>query len=151
MSGNAHERMIELLDEAGQTYFKAMENGLQIQRDVTRWWSDQARTVPTNWSIDPQQTLAEAVKQWHANAEQALRTMEQRTQQSLDLLNKAFTVGQAGSIEAAQKKLNELWEASLKTMRDNVQATLAANEQMAAALMELVSKQTQQPAAKAAK
>lgn len=148
MSGNAHERMIELLDEAGQTYFKAMETSLQIQREVSDWWSDQVKATPNGWPLDPQQSLSEGVKQWHAHAERAMQTIEQSTQQSVDLLNKAFKVGQAGSVEAAQKKLNELWESSLKAMRDNVQATLSANEQLADALMQFAGRQAQasQPA-----
>jgi flagellar biosynthesis/type III secretory pathway protein FliH len=144
MAGNAHERMIELLDEAGQTYFNAMRTGLQIQEDVSKWWSEQARSaeMPAGMGGDPEQAMGEAFKQWQANAERALQMMEQRTQQSIELLNKAFAVGQADSIEAAQKKLNELWESSLKSMRENVQATLKANEQIAEAMMQMARKQS---------
>ncbi len=143
MSGNAHERMIELLDEAGQTYFTAMQTGLKIQEDVSRWWTDHAKSAkaPVGMGMDGQQAMNEAIKQWQSHAEKAMTMMEQRTQESIELLNKAFAVGQADSVDAAQKKLNELWETSLKSMRDNVQATLQANEQMAKALMDIVNQQ----------
>ncbi len=145
MSGNAHERMIELLDEAGQTYFKAMQTGLQVQQDVANWWSDQMASAPTA-DLDLQVVITDAVNQWKSNAEKSLAMMEQSANQSVDLLNKAFAVGQADSIEAAQQKLNELWEQSLKTMQDNVQATLTANEQFAQAWMDLSKKQAAQQA-----
>lgn len=142
MSGNAHERMIELLDEAGQTYFKAMQSGLQIQQDVASWWSDQIASSQTP-DFDPQVVVTDAVKQWKENAEKSLSFMERSANQSIDLLNKAFAVGQADSVEAAQQKLNELWEQSLQAIQDNVQTTLQANEQFAQAFADMAKKSGQ--------
>jgi hypothetical protein len=135
MSGNAHDRMIELLDEAGQAYFKTMKSGLKLQEDVTQWWTDQTRSVngSADWMKKPKEALDQLVRQWQENAEQSLKAMEKNTRQSIDLLNKAFAVGQADSVEAAQKKLNELWESSLEAMRANVQSTLQANAKVAQA------------------
>lgn len=149
MSGNAHDRMIELLDEAGQAYFKTMKSGLKLQEDVTQWWTDQTRSVngSADWMKKPKEALDRLVRQWQENAEQSLKAMEKNTQQSIELLNKAFAVGQADSVEAAQKKLNELWESSLEAMRANVQSTLQANAKVAEAWMDLVSKQTADAAA----
>ncbi|MEZ6190391.1 MAG: hypothetical protein R3C45_03775 [Phycisphaerales bacterium] len=149
MSGNAHDRMIELLDEAGQAYFKTMKSGLKLQEDVTQWWTDQTRSVngSADWMKKPKEALDQLVRQWQENAEQSLKAMEKNTQQSIELLNKAFAVGQADSVEAAQKKLNELWESSLEAMRANVQSTLQANAKVAEAWMDLVSKQTADAAA----
>ncbi len=145
MPGNAHERMIELLDEAGQTYFQAMKSGLQIQQDVASWWSDQLADAQSNGN-NPQVVITEAVEQWKQNAQQSLSMMEQGTHQSLDLLNKAFEVGHAESIEAAQKKLNELWQQSLQAVQDNVQSTLEANERFAKVWVDLARKQGAQSA-----
>jgi hypothetical protein len=141
--------MIELLDEAGQAYFKTMKSGLKLQEDVTQWWTDQTRSVngSADWMKKPKEALDQLVRQWQENAEQSLKAMEKNTRQSIDLLNKAFAVGQADSVEAAQKKLNELWESSLEAMRANVQSTLQANAKVAEAWMELVSKQTAEAAA----
>lgn len=143
MPGNAHERMIELLDEAGQTYFKAMKTGLKLQEDASTWWSDQLKSVngSAEWLNKPREVMTEAINQWQKNAETTLELMEKSTQESLELLNKAFAVGQADSIEAAQQKLNELWESSLNTMRENVQTTLKANAKFAEMWMEMASKQ----------
>ncbi len=148
MPGNAHDRMIELLDEAGQTYFKTMKTGLKLQEDVSGWWSDQVKSVngQADWTKQPREAMAETIRQWQKNAEATLQHMEKSTQESIELLNKAFAVGQADSIEAAQQKLNELWESSLNTMRDNVQSTLKANAQFAEAWMEMASKQVDEAA-----
>ena len=141
MSGNAHERMIELLDEAGQTYFQAMKSGLKMQQDVAAWWSDRVKAAGDDRGFDGQQMAAEAMKQWQANADRAMALMEASTKQSMDLLGKAFTVGQADSVEAAQKKLNELCESSLQAMQDNMRATIDANKQIAEAWMKLADRQ----------
>jgi len=148
MPGNAHDRMIELLDEAGQTYKKTMKAGLKVQEDVVSWWSDQVNSVngASDWSIRPKEVMTEAVSQWQANAEKSLEVMEKNTQESIELLNKAFEVGQADSIEAAHKKINELWESSLTAMRANVQSTLKANAQVAEAWMKLATKQAEEAA-----
>ncbi len=151
MSGNAHDRMIELLDEAGQAYFNTMKTGLKVQEDVTSWWTDQVTSVngSADWTKKLKVVLTQAISQWQDNTEKSLKQMEKNTQQSIDLLNKAFEVGQADSIEAAQKKLNELWETSLDAMRSNVQSTLKANAQVAKAWMELAAKQTEEATAAA--
>lgn len=133
MSGNSHARMVELLDEAQQTYFNALKTGMQLQEDVTGWWSQQFKAMPNPAAdFDPQAVTAQAMQKIQENAEKQLAMMEAATRQSVDLLNQAFTVGQADSLEAGQAKLRELWESSMQVMRSNLQAMVDANTKMVA-------------------
>jgi hypothetical protein len=119
----------EVLDQAAQTYFGAVRTGLKLQEDIaTRWVNlftkaDSGEYLPLAF----QQAVNEAVPLVQKQTEDALKLIEKGTRQSLDLLAQAFETGQAESPAKAQARLEELWEASLTTLRDNARAMVQAN------------------------
>ncbi len=147
MTGNAHERMIELMDEAGQCYFSAVKSGMKLQQEVADWWAQHAAVEAPSGGFDPKALADEAITKWKAASDDAIAMMEQGAKKSLDLLNRAFEVGQTDSLQAAQKKLNELWESSIKTAQDNVKEMLSANEKVAKAWMEVAQRKSEAAAA----
>jgi hypothetical protein len=74
--------------------------------------------------------------------EETLRLMEQSGRTSMDLLKQALEVGASDSAENAQNKVQELWEASLRVLRNNAQSFTQANGKVVEAWMQLFTRST---------
>ena len=122
----------ELLDQAAQTYFGAVKNGLKLQEDIASRWVDLFRKADGGDYLPQafQQAVRETVPLAQKQTEDALKLIEKGTRQGLDLLSRAFEAGQADSPAEAQARLEKLWEASLATLRDNAEAMVQANAKL---------------------
>jgi hypothetical protein len=122
----------QLLDQAAQTYFGAVKNGLRLQEDIATQWvelfrkADGGEYLPEAFQHAVKETIPLAQKQ----TDDALKLIEKSTRQSLDLLSDAFEAGEASTPAEAQARLEKLWEGSLATLRDNAEAMVHANARL---------------------
>jgi len=132
MTAKAAANPAELLDQAAQTYFGAVKNGLRIQEDIATQWVDLFRKADGGdyWPEAFHQAVKETVPLAQKQTDDALKMIEKGTRQSLDLISKAFEAGKAATPVEAQTRLEKLWESSLTTLRDNAEAMVHANARL---------------------
>jgi hypothetical protein len=119
----------DLFDQAVKNYEVALKAGLKLQEDSLRMW-----TGLLNQTAAPQdahkraKTLVEdIIPQTQKTIEDNLKLMEQSSRTTLDLLKKAAAAAQATTMQDAQSKFLNLYEASLNAVRDTTVAFTQAN------------------------
>ena len=119
----------QLLDQAAQTYFGGVKNGLRLQEDLATQWVELFRKADGGeyWPEAFQQAVKETIPLAQKQTDDALKMIEKSTRQSLDLLSEAFEAGQSATPAAAQARMEKLWESSLTVLRDNAEAMVHAN------------------------
>jgi BMFP domain-containing protein YqiC len=129
MEVKQQKAMVDLFEQAMDTYNSAFKTGIKMQEDTARWWADlMGETSPVqDWQKRAQAMMADAMPLAQKTAEEALRVIEQNSRTSLDLLRKVFDTAQSESVSDARDKIQGLWEASLGTLRENAQALVQAN------------------------
>jgi hypothetical protein len=132
MSAKSGTQVQELFQEALKNYGQALQAGLKMQEDTAKWWTDfmaQANS-PQEWQTRMNKLAADAIPQVQQRIAESLKTIEQTSRASLDLLQRACQTAPVDSVSAAQAGLNELWESSLQAMRQNAQAITQANSKV---------------------
>jgi hypothetical protein len=155
MTAKATVSPAELLDQATETYFGAVKNGLKLQEDLAGRWLELFRKADGGEYVPQafQQAIRETVPLVQKQTDEALKLIEKSTRQSLDLLSEAFEVGRATKPAEAQARLEKLWEKSLTTLRDNAEAMVRANGHLMESWAGIAKKNVERvvtPAAKAA-
>ncbi len=119
----------EVLDQAVDTFDAALKSGVRIQEDLAQWWAESLGDAGSvqEWQKKIQELAGEAIPMTQKNTEEALKAIDQGCKDSLELVRKAFEATKTESVADAQAKMQELWEASLKTMRTNAEALVQAN------------------------
>jgi len=129
MSGKTSTPIQELFQEALKNYGQALQAGLKMQEDSAKWWSEfMAQTnSPQEWQAKMNKVAAESIPQAQQRIAESLKTIEQTSRTSLDLLQKACQAAPSDPMATAQASMNELWEATCQAMRQNAQAITQAN------------------------
>lgn len=129
MEVKQQKMMVDLFEQAMDTYNSAFKTGVKMQEDTAKWWSDLLGEASPmqDWQKRAQAMMTDAVPLAQKTAEEALRVIEQNSRTSLDLLRKVFETAQSDSVADAREKIQSLWEASLGTLRSNAQALVQAN------------------------
>jgi len=118
----------ELFEQAIKNYDQAFQAGLKVQEDAVKWLLDcTGKGMPKDWQKRWSATVAESLPFVQKRIEESLRLVEQNSRISIDLLKQAFDGEKPGAVPDAQARLQELWEASLQTLRTNMQATTQLN------------------------
>jgi len=115
--------MSEMFDQAAETLDLAIKNGVQMQEEASRWWSGILST-PSPWQAW-QSTEIQTAPIVQKTMEEGLRVFDRSWRSSLDLMKKVFDAGQSAA--ALQLKAQQLWEASITTLRTEMQAMAEAN------------------------
>jgi hypothetical protein len=154
MSDKTKNPMSELMEQALRNYEQALQSGLKLQEESSKWWSDfLGQTAASDWQKRWKSTANQTIPIVQKRMEDSLRLLEQSSRTSLDLLKQAFAVSANDSTASAQTKLQELWEASLEALRNNAQAVAQANGKFVESWVQLVSgtaAEADNPKAKAA-
>jgi hypothetical protein len=141
MSDKTKPPISELMEQAMKNYEQALQGGLKLQEESSRWWSDcMAQTAaPSDWQKRWKNAANQTIPIVQKRMEDSLRLIEQSSRTSLDLLKQAFAVSANDSTTNAQAKLQELWEASLEALRNNAQAVAQANGKFVESWVQLFS------------
>jgi hypothetical protein len=151
MSNNTNAQGSELFEQAMKNYEQAIQAGLKLQQDSAKWWMDmisQAKPAE-DWQAKASDMVSESVSVTQKRMEENLKLIEQSSQTSLQLLNKAMEATKAESVSAGQAKMQEVWEASLDAIRKNASSVQQANVKWVESMMELAPKAKPESAAKA--
>lgn len=129
MPATQQKMMTDLFQQAVETFEAAVQTGVKVQEEATRWWTDALSEAGSlqEWQKKAQTIVSEAIPTAQKNAEEYMKLIDQNYHNSLDLLKRAFETGQSDSLAQAQAKTQELWEATLTTLRTNAQAIVQAN------------------------
>ena len=151
MSDKIKNPMNELMEQAMKNYEQALQAGLKLQEESSKWWSDfmTQSAAPADWQKRWKTTANQTIPIVQTRMEDALRLLEQSSRTSLELLKQAVTVTTSDSSASAQMKLQQLWEASLETMRNNAQAVAQANAKVVESWMALFAAGAESGPAKA--
>ena len=141
MSDRTKTPMTELMEQAMKNYEQALQSGLKLQEESTKWWTDliSQTAAPADWQKRWRSTASQTIPVVQKRMEEALRVVEQSSRTSLNLLKQALALTVNDSAANTQTKLQELWEASLEAVRNNAQALTQANARVVESWMQLLS------------
>jgi hypothetical protein len=128
----------DLFEQATRSFEQALKTGIRLQEESTRVWSGlvaQAST-PQEWPKRLKALSEELVPQTQRAMRECVKLVEQHCTVSVDLLKKAISAAQAGSVPEAQSKFLGLWEGSLNAVRDSALAVIQANSRAAESWMD---------------
>ena len=140
-----------MFEEAVKSFDAAVKNGVKIQQDLTRVWTDAlAKIDPVNGLDARTQALVEeAIPATQKTVEESLRLIEKAAQSSMDLMKKALEGGAVQSLPQAKEKTSAVWEATLAAVRGQAQALVDANSKVLEAWSQVGRKMAAKPVAKA--
>jgi hypothetical protein len=149
MSDNIKYPFSELVDQAMKNYEQALQAGVKLQEESSKCWTDfmNQTAAPADWQKRWNAAATETIPLIQKRMEESLRLVEQGSRTSLDLLKQALQVTGTDTPASAQRKVQELWEASLQALRNNAQAVSQANAKVVESWMQLFSKQSEAAAA----
>lgn len=122
-----------VFDQAIENFETAVKTGCKIQEQAIEQINEFAQRFgsPGDWQQRAQQAAETAVPTLQKNFDEAVAVMNQNARTGLDLLSKAMEAGQTDTPNAAQEKMRDFWEMTLKSMRENTQALVQANTRIA--------------------
>lgn len=142
---------VDLLDQASDTYFKAMKDGLKMQKQFTESCLGNIKEASgkQDWATRMQESAEKVGAQAKDSAEETMRMMEKGTKDTMALLNKAVEIGGVATPGEAQVKIQQLWQESLNVLNNNAKEMVQANSKMLQAWAEMAKENVEQ-ASKAA-
>jgi len=140
----------ELFEQALKNYDQAFQAGLKAQEEAFKGLFDCAGKMqaPKDWQKRWNTTIVESLPLVQKRIQESLQVVEQTSRTSLELLKQAFEAGRLDNDAGPQTKFQELWEASLQTLRTNAQAVVQLNAKAVESWMQCVQKCVEAPVAK---
>jgi hypothetical protein len=86
------------------------------------------------------ETIDEVMRSYEKRREEFVETFNRTSNQSIDLFEKTLGVYQATSVPDAQRRVQDLIESSLTTLRANVHSALNTNAKIIASWKELADR-----------
>ena len=132
----------EVFDEAMRSYEKALKAGIQLQEESVNLWKDLLTKLgsPEEFQAKLESMTADAFPQARKRMEEFVETFNRTSKQTMDLFEKTLGVYQATSVTDAQRRVQDLIESSLSTLRVNVHSALNTNAKIIASWKELVDR-----------
>src|SRR5208282_1787484 len=132
----------EVFHEAMRCYEKALKSGVQLQQESVNLWKDLLTKLgsPEELQAKLESMTAGAFPEARKRMEEFVETFNRTSNQTIDLFEKTLGVYQATSVTDAQRRVQDLVESSLTTLRINVHSTLNTNAKIVASWRELVDR-----------
>ncbi len=132
----------EVFHGAMRSYEKALKSGIQLQEESVNLWKDQLTKFgsPEEFQAKLESVTADAFPKARAGMEEFVETFNRMSNQKIDLFEKTLGVYQATSVPDAQRRVQDLIESSLNTLRVNVHSALNTNVKIIASWKELVDR-----------
>jgi len=132
----------EVFHEAMRSYEKALKSGIQLQEESVRLWKDVLTKLgsPEEFQAKLDSMRTEAFPEARKRMEECVETFNRTSNQTIDLFTKTLGVYQAASVTEAQRRVHDLIESSLTTLRVNVHSALNTNAKIIASWKELVDR-----------
>ena len=125
----AAESVNELFQEALKNYEKALKSGIELQEESVNLWKSLLTQLgsPEDFQAKLESMQAEVFPATRKRMEEFVELFNRSSNQTLELIEKSMGVYQAKSVTDAQRRLQDLMENSLATLRGNVQTALNTN------------------------
>ena len=136
------ETVSELFHEAMRNYEKALKSGIQLQEESVNLWKDLLTKLGSAEELQAklESMTSDAFPQARKRMEEFVETFNRTSNQTIDLFQKTMGVYQATSVTDAQRRVQDLIESSLTTLRVNVHSALNTNAKIIASWKELVDR-----------
>jgi len=123
------ESINEIFHEAMRSYEEALKSGIQLQQESVNLWKDLLSKIASPGEL--QAKLKSLTEDVFPNArkrmEDFIEIFNRTTNQTMDLFEKTLGVYQSTSVTEAQRRVQDLIESSLATLRANVHTSLNIN------------------------
>jgi ribosomal 50S subunit-associated protein YjgA (DUF615 family) len=138
----ATSETMEVFHEAMRSYEKALKAGIQLQEESVNLWKDLLTKLgsPEEFQAKLESMTADTFPQARKRMEEFVETFNRTSSQTIDLFEKTLRVYQANSVPDAQRRVQDLIESSLATLRVNVHSALNTNAKIIASWKELVDR-----------
>jgi len=132
----------EVFHEAMQSYEKALKAGIQLQEESVKLWKDSLSKLgsPEELHEKLESMNKEAFPKARERMEEFVETFNRMSNQTIDLFGKTVSLYQATTASEAQKRMQDLIESSLTTLRVNVHSALNTNAKIIASWKELADR-----------
>jgi hypothetical protein len=132
----------EVFQEAMRSYEKALKAGIQLQEESVNLWKDLLSKLasPQELPAKLESMTADAFPKARERMEEFVETFNRMSKQTTDLFEKTVSVYQATSVPEAQRRVQDLIESSLTTLRVNVHSALNTNAKILADWNELLDR-----------
>ena len=134
--------MDEVFQEAMRSYEKALKSGIQLQEESVNLWKDLLTKLgsPEEFQAKLESMTGDVFPQARKRMEEFVETFNRTSNQTIDLFEKTLGVYQATSVTDAQRRVQDLIESSLDTLRVNVHSALNTNAKIIVSWKELVDR-----------
>ena len=132
----------EVFHDAMRSYEKALKSGIQLQEESVNLWKNLLTKLgsPEEFQAKLESMTADAFPQARKRMEEFVETFNRTSNQTIDLFEKTLGVYQATSVTDAQRRVHDLIESSLSTLRVNVHSALNTNAKIIASWKELADR-----------
>ena len=136
------ETINEIFHEAMRSYEEALKSGIQLQEESVNLWKDLLSKLgsPEEFQAKLKSLSADVFPNARKRMEEFIETFNRTSNQAMDLFEKTCSVYQAASVTDAQRRVQDLVESSLATLRVNVHTALNTNAKILASWKELVDR-----------
>ena len=141
-TSEAIETIDEVFQEAMRSYEKALKSGIQLQEESVNLWKDLLTKLgsPAEFQAKLESMTADAFPMARQRMEEFVETFNRTSNQTIDLFEKTLGVYQATSVPDAQRRVQDLIESSLSTLRVNVHTALKTNAKIIASWKKLMDR-----------
>jgi hypothetical protein len=125
----AAETVNELFHEAMRNYENALKSGIELQEESVNLWKSLLTQLgsPEDFQGKLEAMQAEVFPTARKRMEEFVELFNRSSNQTLELFEKSMNVYQAKSVTDAQRRLQDLMESSLATLRSNVHTAMNTN------------------------
>ena len=136
------ETIDKVFQEAMRSYENALKSGIQVQEESVNLWKDLLTKLgsPEDFQAKLESMTANAFPKARERMEEFVETFNRTSNQTVSLFEKTLSVYQATSVPEAQRRMHDLIESSLATLRVNVHSALNTNAKLIASWKELADR-----------
>ena len=136
------ETIDKVFQEAMSSYENALKSGIQVQEESVNLWKDLLTKLgsPQDFQAKLESMTADAFPKARERMEEFVETFNRTSSQTVSLFEKTLSVYQATSVPEAQRRMHDLIESSLATLRVNVHSALNTNAKLIASWKELADR-----------
>ena len=136
------ETIDKVFQEAMRSYENALKSGIQVQEESVSLWKDLLTKLgsPQDFQAKLESMTADAFPKARERMEEFVETFNRTSSQTVSLFEKTLSVYQATSVPEAQRRMHDLIESSLATLRVNVHSALNTNAKLIASWKELADR-----------
>ena len=136
------ETIDKVFQEAMRSYESALKSGIQVQEESVNLWKDLLTKLgsPEDFQAKLESMTANAFPKARERMEEFVETFNRTSSQTVSLFEKTLSVYQATSVPEAQRRMHDLIESSLATLRVNVHSALNTNAKLIASWKELADR-----------